>query len=423
MEEFEINIAGSKSFSNRAIILAAQANGLTRLKNISKSDDTQVLIRALEKFGVEFLESESAGENDLLVKAPEEYTPYQGVIDIGPAGTSMRFMTAFIAGIDGAIAEIRGSERMHERPVKDLVDALVSQGVKVDYAGQTGCPPIKVYGRQKQARYSFNVNADISSQYLSALLLSAPLLASYVEIIADSEIVSYSYVDMTIATMKKFGIDVHTEDKKYFLVAHSQPQAGEYLIDADATGAGYFMALAAVSGKKIRINNLSSDSPQGDMALLSILQQAGVEVTKGSNWVEFKGTDGLQAINADLSLLPDSGQTLAVLAAMIKGKSYLTGLGTLKHKECDRLQATHDELLKLGIKTEITDDSITVYGGDIQVPAGGVEIATYDDHRMAMSFAILASKYQGIKILSPEVVNKSFPDFWEKLAECGVACS
>lgn len=414
-----VALSGSKSFTNRALILASIAEGKSVLSNASNSDDTKILIEGLRKFSIDITQNGS----EVIVEGGKR-KPYNGIIDIGPAGTCMRYLTSFAAGVANSLVDLRGSERMHQRPVKDLVEALQEVGVGIKYLKNEGCPPIIIKGLPKQTAYSFNLAGNISSQYLTSIMLSAPMLASYVEIFIKGDLVSKSYVDMTIHSLKQFNVNVIHEGYDYFLIAKTDPVAGNYLMDGDSSGAGYFWALALAAKGKIRINNLDIDSPQGDLGLLEVFKKAGATIDSGkdseTNWIEVSCSEDLSPIECNMELMPDSAQTLAVLCAMIKGKSTLTGLSTLRHKETDRIEATKTELAKVGIECETTDESIIIHGGDIKIPEGGVDIDTYEDHRMAMSFAVLAAKHDGIRINESEVVSKSFPDFWTKLESCGV---
>ena len=419
----EIDLNGSKSFTNRALILAAQAQGETILINSSISKDTGVLIEGLRKLGIEI---EAQGNLIKVNRKIESFESYKGEIDIGMAGTSIRFLSALVAAVPKGEVVLTGTKRMQERPISDLVDALLAVGVKVEYLGKQGCPPIKVYGQLKQTSTSIRISAATSSQFLTAMLLAAPSLASYFEVNVEGEVVSSSYIDMTLYTLKQFGINVVRDGYSYFLIAKTEPKAGRYFIDGDASGACYFWSLAAAFGGRIRVNNLNINSPQGDLLYLKILEKMGCKVssgeTSGVKWIEVQGYGKVTPVQEDLTLFPDSAQTLAVLCALADGVSHITGLGTLKHKETDRLQALQNELAKVNIKTEIGSDFIKVYGGTLKFPDEGIEIATYEDHRMAMSFALLTILHKGVKIQHPEEVGKSFPDFWEKFAKCTWEC-
>ncbi len=417
VKEASVALKGSKSLTNRALILAGQAVGKSILYNPAICDDAQVMIEALQKFGVKF----EWLDDTLLIDRPETLIPYKGVIDVGPAGTAMRFLTSFIATVPGASVEIRGSERMHQRPISDLVDALVSQGIEIKYLGTPNCPPLQITGHGKQDKFSVEIKANISSQFLSSLMLSASSLAKSVEINLTGDLVSKSYIDLTLQVMNDFGVNVVQEEDNYFLIFDSLPQAGAYQIDGDATGAGYFWCLAAATSEAITVQNLSPESKQGDLGLVSVLEKIGCRVQTAERTINVTGQADLRPIIADLEQLPDSAQTLAVLASLIKGVSRLTGLSTLKNKETDRLRALSQELKKLNIKTVVGDDFIEIHGGTIEVPATGVLIETYEDHRMAMSFAILAAIYPKISIANPQVVSKSFPDFWQQLEVCGLS--
>ncbi len=417
VKDASVNLNGSKSLTNRALILAGQAVGKSILYNPAICDDAQVVIEALRKFGIKIEWS----EDTLLIDRPDKLTAYQGIIDVGPAGTAMRFLTSFVSTVPGSIVELRGSERMHQRPINHLVDALVSQGVEINYLGNLNCPPLQIIGREKQDKFNVDIKADISSQFLSSLMLSAPSLATSVEINIIGDLISKSYIDLTLQVMNDFGVNVIEQEGNYFLIFDSLPKAEAYQIDGDATGAGYFWCLAAATGQTITVNNISPESKQGDLDLIPILEKIGCQIERGERSIAVKGQSNLQAIHADLEQLPDSAQTLAVLASLIPGTSRLTGLSTLKNKETDRLRALSQELKKLNIKTVVGDDFIEIFGGTIQIPTTGVVIETYDDHRMAMSFAILASIYPEIKIADPQVVSKSFPDFWQQIEVCGLS--
>lgn len=412
----QLSLRGSKSYSNRALILASQMpNSQVKFHNLSNSDDTKVLIEALEKFGIKYSEEGQTGILDI----PKTLLPYHGEIDLGPAGTSTRFLTSLVASIPGAEVTITGSERLQSRPVKDLVDALREIGVEIEYLGKDGCPPIKIKGRAKTMNASINLTADVSSQFLSSLLLSATSLADYFEVHLSGEVVSQSYVKMTLDMLEEFGINYVT-DQGYIHISNSKPEVKELDIEADATGAAYFWALGALSEKPVRINNLHSPCEQGDIKALNFLKEMGANVELNNEFSQVSQGE-LKPLNANFVDLPDSAQTFAVLCSLVKGTSCLKGLSTLKHKETDRLAAIQTELAKVNIKTEVSDDQIIIHGGTLEIPAEGVSFDTYEDHRMAMSLAILAKVYPEIKINDPDVVTKSFPDFWSKLADCGVS--
>lgn len=382
----EVMIPGSKSLTNRALIMASLADGTSVIKGYSKSDDSLVLIKALRKLGVVIVES---GDRLKIIGNAGQFKVFNGRLDVGNAGTAMRFLTSLVTLVPGRVV-VKGSKRMRERPIKELISALA---------------------RIKTGKVS--VKGSISSQFISSFLMIAPVLEKGLVIKIINRLVSKSYVDMTIDLLNKFGVKVVNYKYKKFVIGKNQKlKPVVYEVEGDATAASYFWAVAAVTGSKIKVKNINSQSKQGDLKFLEILKNMGCLIEKNTKekWITVKGPLLLKAVNVDMESMPDSAQTLAVVAAFAKGKTKITGLSTLKIKETDRLTALKNELKKIGIKSKITNDSITVHGGK---PHGAV-IKTYNDHRMAMAFAVAKAKIPGLIIKNPEVVKKSFPDFWEK---------
>lgn len=414
-----ISLSGSKSYTNRALLAASIADGLSILHNASPSDDSHYLIEALEKIGIKVIDDDSSLR---VFGCGGKFIPYNGKIDVGPAGTTMRFLTALLSAIPGCDVILSGSERMHKRPIGTLVDALKKLGADIEYTGDNGCPPLRIKGKNLTGG-NIRMKASESSQYLTSLLLISPLLESELTISVSAEQVSTSYIDMTCSCMEEFGINVHREDSLYSVDKNQTYVSREYIVEGDATGAGYFWGLAAIAGGYIRVAPFSFDSYQGDMQLPRFLEGMGCEISAGVDdgapWVGVKGPAELNSIKCDMTLLPDSAQTLATVAAFANGESTITGLKTLRIKETDRLEALSVELAKMGIDTTIDAGSITVIGG---TPCAA-SIKTYDDHRMAMGFSIMAAKVNNLIIEDPEVVTKSFPNFWEKLLSTGLSIS
>ena len=409
-----VRIPGSKSFTNRAMILAALAPGESVLSGASLSRDSEALCRAFEALAIR---TEVRGDEVRVSGAPDRLTPPSGTIDVGPAGTTMRFVTSLCACIRGADITLRGSERMHQRPIGDLVEALRTLGARIDYLGTPGCPPLRIHTDAPLRGGRVRMPGHLSSQFFTSLLLVAPLLPEGLTIEVVGEQISRSYIDMTIQSLRSAGIDVEHRDYREYRVAPGQSvRAGAYSIEGDASGATYFWGVAALGGGRVRVDNVRPDSTQGDMAFPGLLERMGCRVESGADWVEVHGADLLSAIEADMSSMPDTAQTLAVIASRARGTTVLSGLSTLRHKETDRLAALETELAKVGIASETTADSITVHGA---APTAA-RISTYDDHRMAMAFAMLGAHVDGLQIEHPLVVDKSFPDFWDKLAELGI---
>lgn len=392
MKTFEITVPGSKSLTNRALILASLTNGVSVIKNWSKSDDSLLLIKALKKLGVFIIEDKVGlkitGNNG-------NFKAFNGCLNVGDAGTAMRFLTSLKVLIPGKVI-ISGSKRMEERPIKELTETLK---------------------RIKTGKVS--IKGNISSQFISSLLMIAPVLKKGLVINVTGKLVSKSYVDMTIDLLNKFGVKViNHQDKKFVVNKNQKIKPIIYEVESDASGASYFWGIAAITGRKIRIKNIDPLSSQGDVGFVDILEKMDCQVIKNTkkSWIQVEGSKKLKGITINMSLMPDTAQTLAVVAAFAHGKTKITGLSTLKMKETDRLQALKNELNKMKIKSEITHDSITIIGGK---PEKAV-IKTYRDHRMAMAFAVATTKIPGMRINNPEVVSKSFPNFWEKLEKLDV---
>lgn len=389
MKTIEITVPGSKSLTNRAIIMASLSNGLSKINNISNSLDSKIMIKAVKKLGVKI----KVTKNELQIIGNQGvFKEFNGSIDVGNAGTVARFLTALITLVPGTVI-IKKSKRMKMRPIKELNDAL------------------------KRIRIGkVSVKGNISSQFISSLLMIAPALKKGLVIRVIGKLVSRSYVDMTMDLLNKFGVKVTNDQYRKFVVGKNQKlKSTVYEVEGDASGASYFWAIAAVTGKKIKVKNIDPLSTQGDIRFVEILEKMGCQVRKNikEKWIGVKGPRVLQGIAVDMVNMPDTAQTLAVIAAFAKGITEITGLSTLKIKETDRLLALKTELNKMKIKSEITNDSITITGGSPQKAF----IETYGDHRMAMAFAVAKAKIPELLIKNPEVVSKSFPEFWKKFKQ------
>lgn len=385
MKTINITVPGSKSLTNRAIVLASLSNGTSKISNISNSRDSHIMIEAMKKLGIEIIKT----NNKLQIKGNSGvFKKIDGNIDVGDAGTVTRFLTAIIALVPGKITLIK-SKRMKERPIKELTEALKTV--------KTG---------------SITIRGDISSQFVSALLMISPVLERGLVINITGRKISDSYINMTIDLMKKFGVKVKKNKQNEFIIKKQSITPVDYVVESDLSGASYFFAVGAVTGKVIRVNNINFKSKQGDLIFPDLLKKMGCQVKKNikKRWIEVKGSKLLEGIDINMSKMPDTAQTLAVVAAFAKRKTTITGLSTLKIKETDRLKALKNELNKMKIKCEITDNSIEIEGGNPQKAV----IETYGDHRMAMAFAVAKLKVPELKIRNPEVVSKSFPDFWDK---------
>lgn len=411
--EASVTIPGSKSFTNRALVMASLAEGQSKIIGGSKSEDSDVLIKALRDIGVKVAES----QNELVVQGTGgSFKEFNGEINLGMAGTSMRFFTSVACLVPGKIV-LQGEGSMLERPIAGLVEALRELGAEIKYLGKQGTPPIEVSGAIKGGRVS--IEGNVSSQYFTSLLLIAPVLKEGVNIEVLGEQVSKPYVDMTIAVLKAFGVTVENGNYKRYVVKPEEAyKAADYVVEGDASGASYFWATGAVTGSRIKVSNINPESSQGDVRFPDLLERMGCEITRNTQerWIEVEGPEKLKAIEVNMESMPDTAQTLAVVASFAHGTTKITGLSTLKKKETDRLAALQNELAKMGIKAEVGDGYIIVEGGSPK-PA---EIETYNDHRMAMAFAVAGTRIAGVAILNPQVVKKSFPGFWEKLKGLGV---
>jgi len=316
------------------------------------------------------------------------------------------------------VVTLDGSRRMRERPIQDLIDALRHVGVQISCKNNEGFPPLEIQGGSL-SKSSVSLSGKVSSQYITALLLIAPVLKKGLEIIIQDEQISKSYINMTIDSMKSFGVRVVNDAYKKYTVGPEQAySASQYQIEGDASGASYLFALSAVTGGTITVSNINPDSAQGDVHFPDILEQMGCRVVKDSEKksITVSGPKKLKAVSVDMSSMPDTAQTLAVVAAFAEGKTHITGLSTLRVKETDRIEALKNELSKMGIQCDTTADTITIQGG---VPRGAT-IHTYKDHRMALSFSVAGAQVKGIQIDDPSVIRKSFPDYWEKILLLGV---
>jgi 3-phosphoshikimate 1-carboxyvinyltransferase len=415
LKKNQIFVPGSKSYSNRALILATLNSKTSILKGICEGFDTQILIKNLKKIGINIQE---ISPNELKVYGNSGvFSYFKGELFTDNSGISSRFLVSLCSLIKGEVV-VKAGKRMQERPMKDLFKALENLGSKIDYLEQKNYLPARFLTKEIIYGGKINISGNLSSQFLSSLLLISPILKKGLNINIIGDQISKSYIQSTIEVMQELGIKVINNNFKSYKVDAQKITFDSYQIPGDLTGAGYFWALAAISGQKIKTLNTSPTLTQGDIKLPKILEEMGCDVkyNYAEKSIEVDGSKNLKPIEVNMQDLPDSAQTLAVVCAFAKGKSKLNGLSTLRLKETDRLLAVSNELQKMNIKTEIEGDSLIIFGGNPK-PA---EIETYDDHRMAMSFALAGSKIEGMKIKNPEVVNKSLPSFWNILKELGL---
>ena len=405
-----VSVPGSKYIANRVLLIAALAEGDSAIKNMPKNEDICATIAALKNFGIKISEKKHRivihGAGGKL-KSPKDE------VDVGNSGTLMRFIAGFASIADGK-AIITGSERIKQRPIGDLLKSLKELGV-VCSSLNNGFPPVKIIGGALRGGKT-RIKGDISSQFISSLLLISPYAKNDVEIVVEGELVSKSYVDMTIGLMGEFGINIENEKYKKFKIKSGQKyKAKNYDIPADWSSANYFFAAAAIIPGRVEVKGIDF-SEKGESSFVDLLGKMGCKVSKNKNSVEVIGKNNLKAIDADMSLMPDSAQTLAAISVFAKGVTRIKNIGNLKFKESDRINDTAIELKKLGIGVIAKEDGLIINGSSEIQPA---IIDSHNDHRMAMSFALIGMKVPGIKIQNQECVAKSFPNFWDKLKEIG----
>tara|TARA_B100000315_G_scaffold260928_1_gene327582 strand:+ start:19204 stop:20973 length:1770 start_codon:yes stop_codon:yes gene_type:complete len=402
----EISVLGSKYIANRVLILTALAEGTSMIKNVPENDDIDAAIEALKKFGVDIKKEngvlEINGTNG-KISAPNDE------IDVKDSGTLMRFITGF-ASIANGKSTITGSERIQQRPILDLLKSLNDLGVDCNSVNN-GFPPIEIKGGTLNGGTT-KIKGNVSSQFISSLLLIAPYAKDDVEIIVESDLVSKNYVDMTISLMKEFNVEIERDYYGKFKIKSNQNYtAKEFTIPADWSTTNYFLAAAAIVPGKIKVNDLDT-SAEGEAKFIDILKQMNCKIKKNDDSIEIEGNENLAAVEVDMSTMPDSVQTLAAVAVFAKGTTKIKNIGNLKYKESDRITDTANELKKLGINAIAKEDELIIEGGKPNSTA----INPHNDHRMAMSFALIGLK-TGIKIENQQCVNKSFPQFWDKLKD------
>jgi 3-phosphoshikimate 1-carboxyvinyltransferase len=402
--EATLTLPGSKSYTHRALIAAALASGESILANALKAEDTDLTARVLARLGADL---DWQGRTVRVQGTGGHLLPLAESIFLGNSGTSMRFLTA-VAALGQGTYRLAGTPRLNERPMGELLEALKNLGVRTTSEKGNNCPPVIVQGGSFKGGKT-SLSGAVSSQYLSALLLIGPLAPRGVEIDITGELVSRPYVDITLAVLSAFGITYSREAYQRFVLPGGQSyQSRHYDIEADASSASYFWAAAALTRGRVTIANLDLESVQGDIDFLSVLARLGCHLTSGPEGLTVEGGP-LQGIHMDMSAMPDLVPTLGVLAAFAEGETVVSGVAHLRHKESNRLAAVVTELRKMGVTAEETPDGLRIVGGTPH----GADIDTYQDHRIAMSFAVAGLKAAGVVIRDPDVVAKSFPDFWE----------
>ena len=402
----EVTVPGSKSLTHRILIASALSEGLCSIENALLSEDTVLTMKALGQMGIRI--EEKPGNRLMVYGCGGDLQPSLEPIYLGNSGTSIRLLTA-VAALGKDNYTLLGNDRMAQRPIQALVDALQQIGVQTRSAENNGCPPVEVNGKNLSGT-TVAINCRTSSQYLSGLLLMAPCTGKGLQIKVTEGPVSRPYVDMTIDVMSKFGIAVDRQGYERFQVAGKQAyRAGAYEVEADGSQAGYFWAAAAVCRKAVKVKGVNQYSCQGDVNFSKVLESMGCTIKHEPDGTTVSGGDRLKAIEIDMGDMPDMVPTLAVAAAFAEGATVIKNVSHLKSKESDRLTSVANELEKMGITARCTADELIVSGGQPR----GAEIETYGDHRIAMSFAVAGLAAPGTIIMDEHCVEKSFPNFWE----------
>lgn len=406
-----VRLPGSKSISNRVLLLAALADGETDVRDLLASDDTQRMLEALKALGVGV--SHLGGENWLVQGCGGKFSVKNAELFLGNAGTAFRPLTAALA-LSGGDYILKGVARMHERPIGDLVDGLRQLGADVTYLGNDGFPPLQLKPAKIQPGGVVRVRGDVSSQFLTGLLMALPLTGETVTVDVVGELISKPYIEITLAIMARFGVLVQREGWQRFIVPAGSRYVspGTIYVEGDASSASYFLALGAIGGGPIRVEGVGQDSIQGDVKFAEALAKMGAVIEMGPNWMEARAPEtGLVAVDLDCNHIPDAAMTLATTALFAKGTTMLRNIASWRVKETDRIAAMATELRKLGAVVEEGQDFICVTPAGLKPAA----IDTYDDHRMAMCFSLTAFGTP-LRINDPKCVAKTFPDYFERLA-------
>lgn len=406
-----IYLPGSKSVSNRALLLAALAQGRTRLTNLLDSEDVRYMLYALQELGVNY--QLSSDRNVCLVDgAAGPLTTWKSLrLFLGNAGTAMRPLTAVLSLNYGDIV-LTGESRMKERPIGHLIDALRQGGAKIEYLKQSDYPPVRLHGGFLGG--DITLNGSVSSQFLSALLMTTPMALKDTRIHLQVQLVSKPYIDITLNLMRSFGIEVNHNNYQVFYVQgrRTYRSPGYYPIEGDASSATYFLAAAAIKGGTVRVSGIGHKSIQGDIEFASILEKMGAHITYGDNFIDCTYGE-LRGIDMDMNSMPDAAMTVATTALFAKGPTTLRNIYNWRLKETDRLTAMATELKKVGAEVDEREDSIHV------VPPKKIKFAvinSYSDHRIAMCFSLVALSGTPVTILDPQCTAKTFPDYFKQLA-------
>lgn len=408
------SVPGSKSITNRALALAALADGPTTLTNALFAEDTERMMDCLRALG--FVIEDSSEKKQITVWGRGAIPAKDASLFVGNSGTTARFITP-VAALGQGTFTVDGVARMRERPMGDLIRALRQLGVDIESLRANDCPPLRMNARGLQGG-ACTMRSDTSSQFLSGLLLASPC-ANGVEtrIHLEGPILSAPYIDITTAMMRHFGgvVQVSGEGRDFTVPGHQPYRSpGHYAIEPDASAASYFFAAAAITGGRVRVPGIGQNALQGDAAFVTVLEAMGCTVTRGDNFLEVAGTGDLHGITVDMNAISDTVMTLAAVAPFASSPTVIENVAHIRHKETDRLAAVATELQRLGVRVEERAEGITIYPASKIIPA---TVQTYDDHRMAMAFALVGLRASGVVIADPKCVAKTFPDYFDRLQD------
>lgn len=411
-----VRLPGSKSISNRILLLAALAKGTTHVCDLLASDDTSYMLKALATLGVDIKQS---GENSYQIVGTEgRFENNNADLFLGNAGTAFRPLVAVLALMKGCY-RLSGVSRMHERPISDLVDALHGVGADITYIGNPGFPPLEIKPATIQGEtIRLAVKGDVSSQFLSGLLMALPITGKKSVVEVAGTLISRPYVALTLEQMKRFGVRVEHEEWQTFTIAANQCylSPGEIMVEGDASSASYFLAAGAIGGGPVRVQGVGNESVQGDVRFADAIRQMGAKIQMDKQWIESSnlrsGVGSLRAIDLDCNHIPDAAMTLAVMALFADGVTTLKNIASWRLKETDRLKAMSTELRKLGAGVEEGEDFLRITPPENGLKSN-IAIDTYDDHRMAMCFSLVVFGVP-VRINDPDCVSKTFPDYFEQ---------
>ncbi|MCY7294088.1 3-phosphoshikimate 1-carboxyvinyltransferase [Alteromonas sp. a30] len=406
----EVNVPGSKSLSNRALLLAALAKGTTCVTNLLDSDDIRHMLVALKQLGVSYELSSDKTECVVEGIGGRFNVDAAQTLYLGNAGTAMRPLCAVLATSNGTF-ELTGEPRMEERPIGSLVDALAQAGAQIDYQKNKDYPPLNILGKPLTGG-KINIDGSVSSQFLTALLMAAPLFEGNTEIYVVGELVSKPYIDITLHIMKAFGVVVENDNYQVFRIKGNQQYCspGRYMVEGDASSASYFLAAGAIKGGEVKVTGIGKSSVQGDIQFAEVLEAMGAKIEWDDSYIKVTGAP-LKAVDMDMNHIPDAAMTIATAALFAEGTTAIRNIYNWRVKETDRLNAMATELRKVGADVVEGDDFIEITPPkQIQL----AEIDTYNDHRIAMCFSLVALSNTAVIINDPKCTSKTFPDYFQR---------